>query len=246
MIVKEGQESSTFLPPILFSSFVEDNNVHYCVRRYLSADDQRQNDYQRLRAEVFVHQKGWNLPLDENGRERDRYDDQFNDTIHIHCVYGVCAKKEYLLAGIRVLQLDTWADSMVTNEFVEAGMIPSHILSLLRSSHCQHLLELTRLCVQRGRWYSPDGGMRFHTLVARDLAYASVYAQATETGRTHALSLVDTHYLRIIRRSHFVFTEIYIHREYALVMIDLWATIDSINKAGDRARAQRMLALSHH
>jgi len=65
------------------------------------------------------------------------------------------------------------------------------------------------------------------------------------TGRTRALALVDADYLKVMKRSHFVFQEIYLAHSYALVAIDLWATISSIVRAGERKRAQRMLALCH-
>jgi len=228
-------------PPdaLSFSSLFEEDDTRYRVH-YNVKERYRQDEYQLLRAEIFVRQKGWDIPLDAQGREQDRYD-HANDGVHVHCVYGV-AEREYLLAGIRVLVLDDWTDSMIVNEFSDAGMISEEIVQLLQRQNCTQFLELTRFCVQRGRWsYVPYG--RFSHEVARDLAYAAVYAQALHTDRTRALAIVDTPYLKVMKRSHFVFKEIYAAREYALVAINLWATISSIVLAGQHRRAQRMLAL---
>src|SRR5437879_11548631 len=57
----------------------------YCIRRLTWEDKERQNEYQRLRATIFVEQLGWNIPVDEEGRERDRYD---QDSSIVHCVYA--------------------------------------------------------------------------------------------------------------------------------------------------------------
>jgi N-acyl-L-homoserine lactone synthetase len=241
MIAVKDQGFSASPAPVSFSSLFEEDDARYRVR-YNVMDDDRQHEYQLLRAEIFVHQKGWNIPLDAQGRERDRYD-HCNATVHVHCVYGV-AECEYLLAGIRVLTLGTWADSMVVNEFSDAGMISEEIVQLLQCQNCTQFLELTRFCVQRGRWsFVPHG--RFNHQIARDLTYATAYFQALQTGRTRALALVDADYLKVMKRSHFVFQEIYRAHSYALVAIDLWATISSIVRAGDRKRAQCMLALCH-
>lgn len=223
----------------------------YLVRSIPWNDVARQDEYQRLRAEVFVRQLGWDVPVDSQGRERDRYDQEMGSTISVYCVYGLASSGvEYLLAGIRVFQLRDWRDSMITNEFHAAGMIPEHVLQLLRDHYsCINLLELTRFCVQRGRWYYPaDTPERFNNQIARDLAYAAVFAQAQNSGRGNALALVDFGYLQVMRRAHFMLNEIFswqdpCHGRFVLVVIDLWGTIRSIRAAGDFIRAQRMLAL---
>lgn len=161
---------------------------------------------------------------------------------------------ECLLGGVRIFQLRNWDDSMVVNEFHDAGMIPGRVLQLLEDRYdCCELLELTRFCVQRGRWYIPlhvrdKSFPGFHCAVAHDTTYASVYSFAEKTKRWSALALVDAGYLRVMKRSHFVFEEVYsqqrdAHQGYALTVIDLPATIRSIREAGESERAERMMTL---
>lgn len=224
------------------------------VHHIASQDTARQDDYQRLRATIFVHQLKWEVFVDEEGRERDHYDQREDPSIHIYGVYGVHADVEYILGGVRIFELDAWKDSMTANEFHAVGMIPESVLAYLaRQYDCRDLLELTRFCVQRRRWYTPPSvpkTTRFNCVVARDLTYAAVYHMAEKTGRWKALALVDTGYLQVMKRSHFVFQEIYTSSEnakaksgYALMVIDLLATIRAICQAGEIARAERMMAL---
>ncbi|HEY1353429.1 MAG TPA: hypothetical protein VGF67_27790 [Ktedonobacteraceae bacterium] len=233
---------------------VGEQGRRYGVRRLSWGDAARHDEYQRLRASIFVHQLGWDIPVDERGRERDCYDWQENALVSMHCVYGQGQDNaEYLLGGVRVFDLETWDDSMVMHEFYDAGMIPGSVLQTLEKHYdCRTLLELTRLCVRRGRWYAPPGPLLytpgFSCLMARDLTYAAVYAQAEQTGRWHAIGLAESRYLQVMRRSHFVFQEIYARGTeqksgYALVLIDLLATLQALRTAGEYHRAQRMLAL---
>jgi len=227
----------------------------YRIRQIDWPDSLRQSEYQRLRAEIFVKQLGWNIPVDLFGRERDRYDQKASPTISVYCVYGIDSMHmEHLLGGVRIFQLRDWDGSMVVNEFHDAGMIPGRVLQLLENRYdCGELLELTRLCVQRGHWYIPPhvhdkSFPGFRCAVARDLTYASVYSVAGRTQRWCALALVDAGYLRVMKRSHFVFEEVYSQQRetrqgYALTIIDLPATIRSIREVGESERAERMMAL---
>jgi hypothetical protein len=115
-------------------------------------------------------------------------------------------------------------------------------------------LEITRLCLRRGHIYKPQwgaaeyGASRFHLEIARDLVYATVYALAEQTGRKLGLLIVDYYYLLVMRRSHFVFEELYSHPTkgkggYSLTVLDLPATIFAMEKAGAYDRIQRMLSL---
>lgn len=221
-----------------------------CVHHIAPHDMARQSEYQRLRTAIFVQQLGWDVPVDEEGRERDHYDLRDDPSISVHCVYGEHANTEYLLGGVRIFELHSWNNSMVTNEFRTVGMIPDSVLTCLKNQYDYHqLLELTRFCVQRGRWYTPPSiSTRFNCVTARDLTYAAVYKMAEKTGRWKALALVDTNYLQVMKRSHFVFQQLYTHytREkfgYSLTIIDLYATLRAIRAAGEFARAERMIAL---
>lgn len=243
--------SGAFVEPAAFTFEPSGGRERYTVHCHIDPQNtRRQDEYQRLRAQVFVHQLGWRIPVDGEGRERDHYDLQRHGAVSAHCVYGMDASsREHLLAGVRVFQLRDWSDSMVMNEFRAVGMIPEHILTLLRRRYvCHDLLELTRFCVQRGRWYAPSSFSGwFNNQVARDLTYAAVFAQARYTGRRNALALVDSRYLQVMKRSHFIFQEVYSRRDaahsYSLTIIDLWSTIRSIRLSGDQQRANRMLAL---
>ncbi len=97
-------------------------------------DFTRQSAYQRLRAEIFVKQFGWEIPVDERGRERDRYDEMDEDRVQISCVYGKGNRRgaECLLGGVRIHILRNWDDSMTVNEFHHVGMIPLSIVSLVK------------------------------------------------------------------------------------------------------------------
>lgn len=228
---------------------------YYCVRRIAWHDSIRKRAYQVLRAETFVKRLGWNIPLTPDGREYDRYDQRTDEAIHIHGVYGRSSREtEYLLGGVRIFHLHSWDDSMVVNEFYDAGMIPGDVLQHLKDHyHPTEYLELTRLCLQHGRWYVPSelqdtAFAGFRCDVARDLIYASAYMQAEQTNRRSALALVDAGYLRVMKRSHFIFRQLYAqHIEkrqgYALMIIDLAATIRALRRAGANERAGRMMVL---
>ena len=229
----------------------------YCVRQLHRYDFVRQSAYQRLRAEIFVKQLGWEIPVDARGRERDRYDEMGEEHIRVSCVYGKANKRgvECLLGGVRTLILRNWDDSMAVNEFHLINMIPSSIVNLLKDDYNPtDLLEITRLCLQRGHVYKPRwefagyGTSRFDMGIARDLVFANVYALMEQTGRKLALGIADQHYLRVMQRSHFVFEELYSHPTggrggYSLTMIDLPATIFAMEEAGAHERIQRMLSL---
>lgn len=220
------------------------------IRQISLQDTTRQSEYQRLRTAIFIQQYGWELPMDNEGRERDRYDQQEDPSIRVYGVYGIHEETEYLLGGVRIFELHTWQDSMLFNEFHWGNMIPDDVLMKLETLHeCSECLELTRFCTQRGSWYTPPSGdARFHCVVARDLTYAAVYQMAEQTNRWKALAVVNAAYFQVMRQSHFVFQELHTHNlrakvGYAVVTIDLKATIHAIQAAGESARAERMLAL---
>jgi N-acyl-L-homoserine lactone synthetase len=225
---------------------------HYCIRHIPRHDSSMLRAYQQLRAEIFVKQLGWNIPVDADGCERDRYDQTTEQAVSIYGVTGITdTQDEYLLGGIRIFELHGWHESMIFNEFVTAEMIPAWTLQLLEDDYqYSNILELSRFCTFRGRSYHtpPTSGVRFSSIVVRDLTYAAVYRLAENTGRCLALALVDPHYFRIIKRSHFVFREIYSQQletpqGYALTMIDLVATIRAIQAIGNGERAERMTVL---
>jgi hypothetical protein len=229
----------------------------YCVRQLHRYDFVRQSAYQRLRAEIFVKQLGWKIPMDARGRECDHYDEMSEDRVQVSCIYGKGNKRnvECLLGGVRTLIPRNWDDSMAVNDFHLINMIPSSIVNLLKERYDPtSLLEITRLCLRRGHIYEPQweavgyGASRFHLEIARDLAYATVYALAEQTGRKLGLLIVDRYYLLVMRRSHFVFEELYSHpikgkEGYSLTVLDLPATIFAMEKAGAYDRIQRMLSL---
>lgn len=257
--------------PFSVSSYATFSSIDYTdpsyslvlrVRRLDSQDTARQDAYQRLRATRFVSHLGWQIAVDAQGRERDQYDLRADPSIFVSGVYGVegmgaasgagvIQDAEVLLGGVRIFALRDWQDSMVTNEFASVGMLPDTALaSLTRQYACQDLLEITRLCVQRGHWYpsAASASPRFPCAIARDLVYAAVYQVAEQTGRELALALVTTGYAQVMQRSHFVFREIMTHHPqvssgYALTVIDLAATFQAIDAAGESARAERMTAL---
>jgi N-acyl-L-homoserine lactone synthetase len=222
---------------------IEEQGTRYGIRSLHEGDSKGLAEYQRLRGLTFVQRLGWQIPLDAEGKETDRYDSvDAKSFVSSHGVYGI-HNREHFLGGVRILTLRAWSDSMVENEFHAAGMIPRYALQFLKHQYsCTDLLELTRLCVQ------PSPTTPFRQIIARDLTYAAVYALAQKTGRGLALALVDSLYFQVMRRANFIFREIYTHRldqrrGYALVVIDLWETIRSIRARGDDARAARMLAL---
>lgn len=221
---------------------IEEQGTRYRVRPLHEGNPKGLTEYQHLRAFTFVQRLGWQIPVDAEGKEVDHYDStDAKSFVSSHGVYGL-NQQEHFLGGVRVFTLRSWSDSMIPNEFHANGMIPKHTLGHLKKHYsCTDLLELTRLCVQ------PSPTAPFRQIVARDLTYAAVYALSQKTGRGLALALVDSLYFQVMRRSNFIFREIFTHqlderRGHALVVIDLWDTIRSIRARGDYARAARMLA----
>ncbi|HEX7733926.1 MAG TPA: acyl-homoserine-lactone synthase [Ktedonobacteraceae bacterium] len=220
-----------------------EQEMRYGVRTLSNNDTQRLAEYQRLRGSTFVQRLGWQIPVDSEGRDVDRYDklDEARSFISTHCTYGI-DQQEHLLGGVRILTLRDWNDSMIENEFRSCGMFPQEALLLLkRQHHYDELLELTRFCVR-------SKPAPYKLPIARDLTYAAVYAQSLATGRAFALGVADFLYYQVMRRSHFHFTDFYTYRlnqrgGYALVVIDLWETIRSLLAHGEEARVKRMLLL---
>lgn len=225
----------------------------YRVRPIAWNETPMQLAYQRLRAEVFIDQLGWQLPRGPRGDESDRYD-VGGDAITVYGAIGVEAGgREHLLGGVRIFRLRAWDDSMLPHEFRGLGMVPEPIMRGLTQRHPRaDLLELTRLCVRPGRQWSPPDrpDIIFDLGIARDLCYAAAYLEAETLGRSHALAIVDAVYERVMRRARFQFERIHsvVARAtdrygYSVVLIDLPATIKSIRAAGDEERANRMVAL---
>ena len=233
------------------SLYVDQQNGQYIIRHLAWNDEKRQTEYQQLRAEMFVKQLEWDLLIDAKGRERDRYDVEGNTANSVHCVYGKSGEEEYLLTGLRIFQLQNWHDSMITQEFYQVGMIPSHIIESLTSQYdCTTVMEVNRMCVLRGIHYVPlENSDRFNLFVARDLVYAVIHLIAEQTERRWVVTIVYPGYLRILEKERYVFDILYSHgledqkHGYALVLIDIFASMQSI-KLKNINRANRFLTLS--
>jgi N-acyl-L-homoserine lactone synthetase len=237
-------QPQTQMSPVDSRIEIEEQGTRYGVLPLHPDDPKRLAEYQRLRGAIFVRRLGWQIPIDEEGKEVDRYDGYAAKSfVRSHGVFGLHHHREQLLGGVRISTLRIWSESMVENEFYTNGMLPDHALQLLESEYrSRELLELTRLCVD----HVPLPPFRRE--VARDLIYAAIYAMAQATGRKLALVLVDSLCFQVVRRSHFIFRDIYKHRldqraGYALVVIDLWDTIHALHARGDHARVTRMLSL---
>ena len=237
-------QPQTQMSPVDSRIEVEEQGMRYGVLPLHPENPKPLAEYQRLRGEVFVRRLGWQIPIDEEGREADRYDSvAAKSFVRSHGVFGLHQHREQLLGGVRISTLRIWSESMVENEFYTNGMLPDHALQTLeREYRSTDLLELTRLCVQ----HVPIPPFRRD--VTRDLTYAAVYALAQTTGRKLALGLADSQYFKIMRRAHFIFQEFYRHQleqrgGYALVVIDLWGTIRALRAHGEYARVERMLSL---
>jgi N-acyl-L-homoserine lactone synthetase len=237
-------QQQTQIAPVDSRFEIEEQGTRYGVLPLHESAPYHLHEYQRLRGVTFAQRLGWQIPIDSEGRDADRYDNlTAKSFVKAHGVYGINHHREQILGGVRVLKLRIWSDSMVENEFYTNGMLPDQALQLLESQYrSTDLLELTRLCVQ----HVPPPPFRQD--VVRDLTYAAVYALSKATGRGLALALVDSLYFQVMRRSHFIFREIYRHRldqrgGYALVVIDLWTTIQAIRVHGEHARVARMLSL---
>ncbi|GAC1447068.1 MAG: hypothetical protein PVSMB4_01290 [Ktedonobacterales bacterium] len=216
-------------------------------------DEERHRAYQRLRAEVFVRQLGWDVPVDDDGCERDRYDIASDPRVVVRTVEGVEPNgTAHLLAGIRVFRLRTWDDSMLMHEFREAGMVPPALVQYLTDRFSgPELLELTRFCSRSGRWFprNAEGHAAFDLSIARDLCHAAIYREGERHGSHYALGLADTVYGRVMKRAHYVYETLYqrtthARHGYLVTLLDLPATIRAIRGSGDAARADRMVALS--
>lgn len=229
------------------------DGVNYSVQLLDWNDMHTQTAYQRLRGEVFVRDRGWDLPLDGEGRECDRYDVGGGLAIKTYVATAeVEGRAKELLGGVRVFQLRHWDDSMLRHEFRAAKMIPREVLDDLESRFAAPtFVELTRLCVRsprlrNGSEYDGLATPSYDLRIARDLVYAGAYAGAEAEGRRYALGVTDGLYLRVMRRSHFVFDTLFdggMHKRggYGLVLIDLMATVRAIHACGETARARRML-----
>jgi N-acyl-L-homoserine lactone synthetase len=232
---------------------VFEQGQRYRVRYLHRYDFTRRNTYQRLRANIFVKQSGWELPIDKRGRERDHYDEMDEDRVQIACVYGRYGYKEYLLGGVRIHNLGNWNESMVVNEFHHIGMLPLSVVDLLKEHHdATDFLEISRLCLWRGRAYeTPEREGKipsFQPSVARDLIYAAMFAQVEQTKRKQLLFIADRYYLQVLRRSHFVLEELYFYpqggkRGYSLVVLDFLASLVALEKVGAYDQVRRILSL---
>jgi N-acyl-L-homoserine lactone synthetase len=214
----------------------------YIARRLDVNDEIRHTEYQHLRAEVFVHSLGWDIPLDQFGRERDHYDESSHPGISVHCIY----QKNHLLGGVRIFELNDWEDSMTFHEFHRNGMVPDTALEYLRSHYTpQCMLELTRLCIRRNKLHRHEN--LDHSKI-RDYVYATAYVVGKKTQRMFALAIVDRLYFLACKRANFVFDVIYQRNfqqkdGFALVVVDFEATIRAIQIAGNAERARRILSL---
>jgi len=221
--------------------YMDEYGCSYVAGRLIWQDVHRHHEYQRMRAKVFVETLGWDIPVDAQGRERDRYD-QENEATTFHCVYGKDEQTEYILGGVRLIAMKHWSDSMLFNEFRGSEFIPESVAHLLASLDCQTYIEITRFCVQQGRLYPPLSiAKKYQCSVARDLTYAGVYALSRQLNRPKAIGIAQPAYLKIMRLGHFQFSEIHQTANGSLVIIDLWQTIRAIQEAGDYRRVQRML-----
>lgn len=214
----------------------------YRIRCLTDSDRQRHSEYQRLRAEIFVNRLNWSLPVDEEGRECDRYDRSQSPLISTHCIYD---HQEQLLGGVRIFELRQWTDSMIFNEFHLQGMVPQSVLHLLEERYqATDVLEVTRICVTR----NPN---KQHAII-RDYIYAMVYSLAEKLQRRYTLGIVHRAYYLGFKRSKFVMDELYTQFDqssrvagYALVMIDMPRTILAMYDANVHLQdaAKRMLSL---
>lgn len=257
---QQGKHESimAFLPsltslPYLESGFANINhrNQLYQVRMLGEADEDRNTAYQQLRGDIFVRSLGWSLPIDDLGREKDRYDELWQPWISTHCVFTYENEQdEILLGGVRVFELSTWDKSMTFNEFHTSGMIPTSVLDLLQTNYqARNMIELTRLCVMRGKQRMLQYTTKVDFGAVRDYVYACAYAHAEKAQRRYALAIVDHAYYVVCKRAKFIFDELYTRFDrhqrggYALIVIDLMATIGSIQDVGEHKRARRMVQL---
>lgn len=197
--------------------------------RHLPWDNlEAHNEYQRLRARVFVHSLGWHLPIDEEGRERDHFDCSDSNLL----VYGAYSSDNTLIGGIRIGKVDNWQNTLL-HQFCQAGLLSDQSW---QNNDCHQFLELTRLCISPLVEASTKG-------IVRDLLYGCAVAQAKVTGRPYALAIVDVVFLKALYRSGFVFSHAYQKNALALVIIDTWATVLAIQERNPD-QGLRMISLS--
>lgn len=236
---------------------VEIAGVTYRLTEIDWSDTSRLHAYQQLRRAVFIDKLGWSLSPDAHGGETDRYDIGGGRAIRVYGVFGVLPDgEEVILGGVRIFFLRTWAESMLANEFSEAGVVPKDVMSrTVAALRANDYLELTRLCVRPGRRYvasgerGGDASVAFDLAIARDLVYGAVYAAAEVSWRRQAIALVDRVLVRMLARSRFAITTVYDNTtpgltgraSVALVTIDLGATITSLRLAGNSGQAERLL-----
>lgn len=220
------------------------------VRSLHWQDTARHAAYQDLRYQIFFQQLHWAVAVTSDGREVDRYDQSATVPVRTHTIYIVREQQEVLLAGVRTSAFRDWQDTMVMGEMQAAGLFPSSTLSAFRARwQPERLLEATRLCVQR---HTPQDHLthmtQHHLKVAQDLAYASLYQVAEQTGRSLLLAVVSAGYLRLLRRIGFVVQVCYAHSldhptGYALTVIDLATSILVMRAQGKVEQIARLLLL---
>src|SRR5437764_14745154 len=100
---------------------IEEQGTRYRVSPLHEGDPQRLAEYQRLRGLTFVERLGWQIPVDGEGKEADRYDSvEAQSFVSSHGVYGL-NNQEHFLGVVSVFTLPTWSDSMIANDFHTSG-----------------------------------------------------------------------------------------------------------------------------
>jgi N-acyl-L-homoserine lactone synthetase len=130
---------------------------------------------------------------------------------------------------------------MLFNEFRAAGMLPDTVAEYLVGQPCTQFLELTRLCIR-------PNGLRGKFAAVRDYLYATVYRCAEHSTRSYAMAIAHPSMLAVLRRSHFAFHILHAHagqNGYALVSVDLAATIDALRARQAHEQVARLLCLCH-
>ncbi len=245
---RSNDASTDTISPILLQ--YEEHGVKYQLRHITWNDNERQTAYQQLRATTFIEQRKWDIPMDAEGRERDRYDKTASPTNRVFGVYGCGVQEEFLLGGLRIFSLYNWEDSMAITEFGEGGIIPEQVIKHLKEHYnCRRMLELNRMVIHRGSRYTPPSSPQqeiFSCMVARDLLYATACALTESSGREQSLVILDPPYYRIFLRNHFVLTELYRNEYLVLAIVDTWPTMRAMYQAVKYIQVMRMLALCRH
>lgn len=252
-VLQKSSDPVSFVPYFSFPSMIHEVQENlYQVRHVQWKEEELQQEYQRLRTEVFVKQLHWAIPVTD-GCERDRYDVP-SQSVNVFCIYGRLRGdpvSNRLLGGCRIFSLQSWEESMVMNEFRDAGMIPDHVLAQLQERYPDTpFIEVTRLCVRR-KQHMPiqerQAFSKFSLETARDLTYAAVYATADREHRRHVLGIATAPYLKVLDHTHFVYEVLHHHdlhtpSGYALIIIDLQATAHAMLAAGAYTSVARMLS----